>query len=90
MNFWFDHQCEKRKDGIKSSCKRKSFKSIRQTAEALSFAEVIMIVKCQVSVSSLLLNIPKATFPRVLKAMAQSTRSSQWTSVEERAAEGKV
>ena len=53
-----------------------------------------MIIKCQVLVSSLLL-IPKAkkrkilsrTFPRVLKAMAQSTRSSQRTSAEERALE---
>ena len=39
-----------------------------------------MIIKCQVSVSSLLLNF----FSRVLKAMAQPTRSSQRTSAEER------
>ena len=25
MNVWFDHQCEKRKDGIKSSFEGKSF-----------------------------------------------------------------
>ena len=25
MNVWFDHQCEKRKDGIKISFKGKSF-----------------------------------------------------------------
>ena len=39
-----------------------------------------MIIDCQVSISSLLVNIPK----HVLKAMAQPTRSSQRTSVEER------
>ena len=34
MNFWFDHQCEKRKDGIKSSFKGKSFNpSDRQLKE---------------------------------------------------------
>ena len=45
-----------------------------------------MIIKCQVLVSSLLLNISKAkkTFPRVLKPMAQPTRSGQRTSAEER------
>ena len=32
MNVWFDHQCEKRKDGIKSSFK-KIFRSIRKPAE---------------------------------------------------------
>ena len=46
-----------------------------------------MIIKCQVSVSSLLLNVPNATFPRVLKTMAQSTRNSQRTSAEEREAD---
>ena len=50
----------------------------------LSSAEVIMIIKCQVLVFSLLFNISKATFPRVLKPMAQPTRSSQRTSAEER------
>ena len=28
MNFWFDHKCEKRTDGIKSSFKGKSFNPI--------------------------------------------------------------
>ena len=51
-----------------------------------------MIIKSQVSVSSLFIKYPKGqekpflshTFPRVLKVMAQQTRSSQRTSAEER------
>ena len=48
----------------------------------LSSTEVIMIIKSQVSVCSL--QYPKGTSPRVPKARAQRTRSSQRTSAEER------
>ena len=34
MNFWFDHQCEKRKDGIESFFEGKSFNPLdRQLKE---------------------------------------------------------
>ena len=37
MTFWFDHQCVKRKDGIKSSFKGKSFNPLdRQLKEKFS------------------------------------------------------